>query len=380
MAGYYNDQSLIRRVQRENIVLLAPRRALLMQAAHPVAFEGFFALTATLGDPYARLRRTADVIDTIVFGERALADRQTARVREVHRAIRGRLAAPAGIFPAGTPWAADDPELLLWIIATLADSGLAFYERFVGALSPGEREAYWHDHRVMGALFGLEPEQMPADFGAFEGYVHAMLDGDTLHVTPAARELAIEVILHPPVPLAARPALELANTLTIGLLPATLRRQYGLSWDPLRALAVRAGAEYARRILLPTLPRGLRERRLASPGGADRHAEQRGAAGDGGGGGRGAVRQAAPPGEGRSNVRQITGDRRRQPRPDVAPTYGRDQTAGVQDNLSHAEAAQRNLRRRPAGIRAEPAAREPLGRGDQRRPVGDPKRHDRGHR
>ena len=106
MAGYYNDQSLIRRVQRENIVLLAPRRALLMQAAHPVAFEGFFALTATLGDPYARLRRTADVIDTIVFGERALADRQTARVREVHRAIRGRLAAPAGIFPAGTPWAA----------------------------------------------------------------------------------------------------------------------------------------------------------------------------------------------------------------------------------------------------------------------------------
>jgi uncharacterized protein (DUF2236 family) len=351
-----------------------------MQAAHPVALEGFFALTATLGDPYARLRRTADVIDTIVFGERALADRQTARVRQVHRSIRGQLAAPAGIFPAGTPWAADDPELLLWIIATLADSGLAFYERFVGALSSAEREAYWHDHRVMGALFGLEPEQMPADFGEFESYVRGMLEGDTLHVTPAARALAIEVILHPPVPLAARPLLELANTITIGLLPATLRRQYGLSWDPLRALAVRAGAEYARRILLPALPRGLRERGLTSVDRADRRAEQRGAPGDGGGRGRGATRQPGPPGEGRSNVRQITGDRRREPRPDIAPAHGRDQSAGVQDHLAHAEPAQRNLRRRAAGGRTEPTAREALGRSDQRRPVGDPKRHHDGHR
>src|SRR6478609_5393361 len=121
MPGYFEDHSLIRRVQREHVSELAGPRALLMQAAHPVAFAGFFASTGALADPYARLRRTADVIDAVVFGEREAADAATARVRRVHGRFRGRLAEPAGPFPAGTPWAADDPDLLLWIIATLAD-------------------------------------------------------------------------------------------------------------------------------------------------------------------------------------------------------------------------------------------------------------------
>ena len=263
-SGYFDDRSLIRRVQREHVVALAGPRALLMQAAHPVAFEGFFSATTTLDDPYARLRRTADVIDTIVFGPRAQADHQTARVRRVHRVVRGRLAASAGAFPAGTPWAADDPDLLLWIIATLADSGLLIYERYVGSLSSDEREAYWPDYRVMGSLFGLKPGDMPASFGDFEDYLRAMLEGDTLHVTPAARELAIDIVLRPPVPLAARPLLEMANAITVGLLPAGLRRQYGLSWDPLRGLGVRTGAEYTKRVLLPILPGRVRHRRLAT--------------------------------------------------------------------------------------------------------------------
>jgi uncharacterized protein (DUF2236 family) len=261
-SGYFTDRSLIRRVQREHVVALAGPRALLMQAAHPVAFEGFFAATTALADPYARLQRTAEVIDTIVFGERAAADEQTARVRRIHSRVRGRLEQPAGPFAAGTPWAADDPALLLWIIATLADSGLVVYERYVGSLDRDERERYWADYRVMGGLFGLRNDELPQSFGELRDYMRAMLEGDELHVTPAARELALEIVLRPPVPLAARPLLELANTITVGMLPSRLRREYGLRWDPLRGLAVLAGAQYARRLLLPILPRRVRHRRV----------------------------------------------------------------------------------------------------------------------
>jgi uncharacterized protein (DUF2236 family) len=261
-SGYFTDRSLIRRVQREHVVALAGPRALLMQAAHPVAFEGFFAATTALADPYARLQRTAEVIDTIVFGERAAADEQTARVRRIHSRVRGRLEQPAGPFAAGTPWAADDPALLLWIIATLADSGLVVYERYVGSLDRDERERYWADSRVMGGLFGLRNDELPQSFGELRDYMRAMLEGDELHVTPAARELALEIVLRPPVPLAARPLLELANTITVGMLPSRLRREYGLRWDPLRGLAVLAGAQYARRLLLPILPRRVRHRRV----------------------------------------------------------------------------------------------------------------------
>src|SRR3954447_24051213 len=113
--SYFTDDSMLRRVHREKVVALSGPRALLMMAAHPVAFEGFFMATGSLDDPYKRLRRTAEVMDAIAWGPKAEADRKTRRVRTSHAGASGPPPAPAGRFPAGTPWAADDPELLLWI-------------------------------------------------------------------------------------------------------------------------------------------------------------------------------------------------------------------------------------------------------------------------
>jgi hypothetical protein len=81
MPGYFTDDSMIRRIHREHVVGLSGARSLLMQAAHPVAFTGFFMSTGDLDDPYARLQRTARVLDTIVWGERVDADEVTAAVR-----------------------------------------------------------------------------------------------------------------------------------------------------------------------------------------------------------------------------------------------------------------------------------------------------------
>jgi uncharacterized protein (DUF2236 family) len=256
--GYFTEESMIRRVHREQVVALSGRRALLMQAAHPVAFAGFFMSTGALEDPYGRLRRTAKVLDTIVYGSRVAADRATARVRSVHSRFRGRLPECVGSFAAGTPWAADDPRLMLWIIATLASSGSIVYQRYVRAMDAPERDAYWRDYRTVGRLFGLADADMPESYGDLDAYVRGVVDSDVLYVSPQARELAVEIVLRPPVPLAARPLLELANFVTIGLLPAKLRRQYGLRWDPVRGLMLRIGAEYAKRVLLPLLPERIR--------------------------------------------------------------------------------------------------------------------------
>ena len=261
MSGVFADESMIRRVHREHVLALSGPRALLMQAAHPVAFAGFFMSTGALGDPYRRLRRTAEVLDTAVWGERAAAEAATARVRQVPRRVRGSLSEPVGRLPAGTPWAADDPDLLLWIIATLADSGRVVYERYVGRLSRRERDAYWSDYRTLGSMFGLAEADMPADYAGFTAYMREMLSGDVLYVSDEARELGVRIVLHPPVPLRARPLLELANLITVGLLPPTLRCQYGLSWDPVRGLALRVGQEYTRRLLVPVIPARLRRRR-----------------------------------------------------------------------------------------------------------------------
>jgi len=252
--GYFTDASPLRALAGHRLSGLAGPRALLLMAAHPVAFAGFFAHTGALADPYARLRRTARVMDAIAFGTRAEADRLTARVRAVHRGVRGTLAEPAGRFPAGTPYRADDPELLLWILAAIADSGMLVYGKYVRRLDRGARHALWCDYRVVGSCFGLAGDEMPASGDDFHAYMRGMLEGGDLFVTQPARELAVDIVLQPPVPLHLRPLLELANQITVGLLPPTVRRMYGFSWDPVRSLALHGGAEYVRRAVVPVLP------------------------------------------------------------------------------------------------------------------------------
>ena len=91
----------------------------------------------------------------------------------------------------------------------------------------------------------------------FDAYMAGMRRSGDLFVTAPARELAIEIVLHPPLPRHLRPLVELVNQITVGLLPSEIRRMYGFSWDPLRSLALHGGAEYVKRLVGPVLPRRL---------------------------------------------------------------------------------------------------------------------------
>ena len=261
MDGYFSDESMIRRVNGERALAIAGPRALLMQAAHPLAVAGLLAHSQDLDDPYERLARTAEVMSTIGFGSREDADRVTAIVRAMHARVHGTLKQPAGPFPAGTPYAADDPELLMWVLFTLVDSGLVVYQLYVRSLGRAERAAYWEDHKVVGELFGLERGQMPDTLDDLIEYRREMLASGRLVVTDWARTRARKIVLEPPVALAARPLVETLNFITVALLPEPIRAQYGFSPalpTLVRKLLVGGGAEYVKRAVLPFLPARLR--------------------------------------------------------------------------------------------------------------------------
>jgi uncharacterized protein (DUF2236 family) len=259
--GYFDDSSMLRRVHRERALALAGPRALLMQAAHPLAVMGLLAHSSALDEPYDRLARTAATMNTIGFGSRADADRVTKRVRAMHRRVRGRLPTTVGRYPAGTPYSADDPELLLWILFTLVDSGIVVYRTYIGALSRAEEAAYWEDYKVVGRLFGLRKRDMPATLDDLDAYRERMLTGDELHVTGWARERARAIVLEPPVPWMARPLVETVNFVTVALLPDRIRREYEFAPVPpafVRKALVHGGAEYMKRVAIPLLPNRLR--------------------------------------------------------------------------------------------------------------------------
>ena len=153
--GYFTDDSMLRRVNRERALALAGSRALLMQAAHPLAVAGLLSHSTALDTPYERLARTARVLSTIGFGSKSDADRVTGQVREAHRRVRGRLPHAVGPYPTGTAYRADDPELLLWVLFTLVDSASVVYRKYVRSMTVAEESALWRDYRVVGRLFGL---------------------------------------------------------------------------------------------------------------------------------------------------------------------------------------------------------------------------------
>jgi uncharacterized protein (DUF2236 family) len=261
MESYFSDASMLRRMHRERAMVLAGPRALLMQAAHPLAVSGLLAHSTSLDEPYERLARTAEVMSTIGWGSRQEADRVTAQVRAAHARVRGRLTEDAGPFPAGTPYRADQPDLLLWILFTLVDSGLVVYPKYVRGLSEREQAAYWEDYRVVGSLFGLRERDMPETLADLRAYRREMLEGGKLVVTDWARTRARQIVLEPPLPWQARPLLETVNFITVALLPDELRRQYAFSPLPpalVRKALVNGGAEYVKRAVIPFLPDRLR--------------------------------------------------------------------------------------------------------------------------
>ena len=112
-------------------------------------------------------------MDAVAFGSRERA-RPADRARARHApAVRGELPEAAGRFPPDA-YRADDPELLLWILAALAESAMLVYGKYVRALARDELDALWRDYRVVGRRFGLRARDMPPDIDAFDAYMGGM--------------------------------------------------------------------------------------------------------------------------------------------------------------------------------------------------------------
>jgi uncharacterized protein (DUF2236 family) len=257
--GYFpRGRSVLRRVHGERVVgRLYGQRALLLQACHPLAFAGLTANTQGRDAPFRRLGHTAKTMETVFFGTHAEADRETERVRAMHARVCGSIDEAAGPHPAGSAYRADDPEFLLWILACLADSAQAVYERFARRLTRPEREAFWQDYLLLGELFGLDRRHAPANYAAYRGYMAERLASDDLHVTDGAREIGRTVAFEVPLPRHRQPALLAINLAVAGLLPHRVRKLYGIGWTPAHELALEALALSLRRTR-PLTPRGMR--------------------------------------------------------------------------------------------------------------------------
>jgi uncharacterized protein (DUF2236 family) len=251
---------MARRVHGERSVgLLYGQRALLIGALDPLTYTGTM-LSTTAGDhPFTRLARTAKIQETVFLGTKAEADKALAAVHRLHERIKGDLPEAAGAHPAGSAYSAFDPELMLWTLAVIADSGRAMYETMVRPLREDEREALWQDYVRFGELFGLPAAAVPATYREFDAWWQGKLASPDLHATPHALEMAPLVAFEQPVPRSARGNIAVQNLVIKGTLPPRVREIFGIAWGPAHERSFRtiaAGHRRARRAFPRRVRRG----------------------------------------------------------------------------------------------------------------------------
>ena len=187
--GFFGPASVTWRVSTDLGRPVAGLRALMLQALHPLAMAGVDQHSNWRSDPVGRLAATGGYLATISFGDRAAAERAASRVRRVHEHINGTDQV------TGRQYAASDPALLLWVHATLVESGIVAARAFGSLLSPEASNRYVAEMVAAAQLVGIPAGLVPSSLGELEGYLSAARP--ELRCTPAAAE-SMAYLLDPP--------------------------------------------------------------------------------------------------------------------------------------------------------------------------------------
>lgn len=251
--GLFGPGSAVWHLAREGSVFLGAGRAILLQLAHPSVAYAIADHSQTETDPIGRFNRTFQGVYGMVFGDLEHALGAARRVHAVHSHVRGAVREPARGRPAGARYAANDPEALLWVLATLVDGSVQAHELLSGPLPPSFRAEYWRQTRQLARLFGIPSADLPEDWAGFQRYVARTV----AELEPTAPALRIaDLLLRPP--LRGRRALYAwYRAMTAQLLPPRLRRPYGLRFGRRERAAVAASLP-ALRTAYPRLPPRLR--------------------------------------------------------------------------------------------------------------------------
>lgn len=269
--GLFGPGSVTWRVHADPLMGIGGLRALLLQALHPVALAGVTQNSSFREDPWGRLARTAEYVGTVTYGGTVEAQRAGARVRGVHRRVRGVDD------QTGRAFRATDQDLLLWVHCCEVESFVTTVMRGGLRLSPAEVDAYYAEQVQSAELVGIDPATVPASAAAMERYFERVRP--ELLAGAEARRVA-RFILAPPMPrriaflTPARPAWLGLGVLGFSLLPRWARRLYrlpGLPTTDLSANAVSRGLRLAALALPDNLRTGphlkaARERVGLAPG------------------------------------------------------------------------------------------------------------------
>lgn len=211
-------------VAPESVLLAGAGRAILLQLAHPAVGHGVARHSSFAVDPLKRFHGTLAYIYALSNG--TPGQRKTVQ-KQVQRAHLPVKAAASGKGPA---YNAADPQLQLWVAATLYDSACQTYDAVFPALTASDADSVYQSYAVLGTALGMPADLWPKTRYDFSVYWEEQMG--RLEVDDTVRAAAAELMAATNAPWWVKAGMPLARFLTAGMLPPAVRHMYALPWSP----------------------------------------------------------------------------------------------------------------------------------------------------
>lgn len=230
----FRPDSVIWRVHGDvTTMMVGGVASLLLQMLHPRVLAGVWDHSNFRRDMLGRLRRTAKFIAVTTYGDAGEADAIIARIRRIHDHVAGTL-------PDGTPYSANDPELLAWVHVTEASSFLDAWIRYgEPAMSMRDQDCYFAEMAVVGERVGAHP--LPRTRAEARALIETMRP--QLRFDARTREIT-QVLMDAPPPspsLGAEQVQRLTFQAAVDLLPDWARAMHRLPNPRIAVPLVRTG-------------------------------------------------------------------------------------------------------------------------------------------
>lgn len=220
--GYFGAQSASWALYREPWVLIGGIRALLLQIAHPAIADGVHRYSNFQEDALDRGRRTFLAMAKIYFAEAKVAKQTALRLHTIHSFIRGTYISQNG---EKKDYCANDPELLLWVLATLVDTTFQVFDSLQEGMDESQKEQFYEETKVTAQLMGIPEPFFPPTLDDFNRYFQSMVEKE-LKIDATALQLAESIVNN------RYSSKRLSSKLAVGLLPSSLSEAFGLDNSP----------------------------------------------------------------------------------------------------------------------------------------------------
>ncbi|PZU30622.1 MULTISPECIES: oxygenase MpaB family protein [unclassified Microbacterium] len=178
--GYFTPDSISWRVFADPASKLGGMAALLLQALNPYMMRVFYNATASHEDATGRDERTGRYFETVVFGDKAHADKASEVVRRMH--AHARWTDPA----TGEELRADTPQWLAWTHNTFVYALVCASRAFGVPLTDAEVEQFIVEQLAAARLIGIEDETLlPRTWAELDAYINGQTSWLSLSVEAA---------------------------------------------------------------------------------------------------------------------------------------------------------------------------------------------------